>query len=269
MNKYVVRDWNKNYEIAQSRKIEGPLSWVATPCKHDGLGFRRIMALPDGAAVYGAWVLIVQVAAKCNPRGVLADERGPLTPEGLSFKTGCPEKIMQRAIEVVSSERVGWLLVEKWEHSGSSLPPQYSTEQYKTEHNKTDVSADADETDPRLLSWIDWWNDLKRDGVVASGVSREPISDEVKKGWKRYLDKKEVRQLLSDRDVLVQEIAASSFLREGWFTLAKLLGGKNRDGAYIAKRILEGGYRNTAKEQSVAMRPTFDASILGGTHDES
>jgi hypothetical protein len=248
MKKYSIRAWNENFEISQSRKIDGPLSWVAIPCKHDGLGFRRIMALEDGPAMYGAWALIVQVAAKCKPRGVLADERGPLTPEELSFKTGCPEGIFKRALEVLSSERVGWLVVEEWETTGSVLPPQDSTGHDTTVQDKTSKKAAvAAETPPELLSWIDWWNDLKREGLVAAGVSREPLGEDVRKGWKRVGDIKVVRQLLSDRDVLVQEIKASAFLREGWFTLAKLLGGKNRDGAYIVQRIVEGGYRDGAK----------------------
>lgn len=244
MNLYVVRDWKTHYEVSQSRKVHKTLSWVALPCKHDGLGFRRIMALPDGPQVYGAWVLIVQVAAKCSPRGRLADERGPITAEELSFKTGCPQKFFERAIEVVSSERVGWLLVEKWERAGSELPLQDRTGQDITEQDKTDTSDDADGPPPELLSWIDWWNDLKAQGLVAAGVSREPISDDVKRGWKRVCETKAVRQLLADREVLAKEILACAFLREGWFTLGKLLGGKNRDGAYIVQRIVDGGYRD-------------------------
>lgn len=109
---------------------------------------------------------------------------------------------------------------------------------------KEDVSAVAYETPAELLSWIAWWNDLKREGLVAAGVSGEPISEDVKRGWKRVCEIKVVRELLADRDVLVREIKASAFLREGWFTLSKLLGGKNREGAYIVQRIVDGGYRD-------------------------
>lgn len=113
---------------------------------------------------------------------------------------------------------------------------------------KEEVSADEPaEPPPELLSWIDWWNQLKQEGLVACGVSRDPISEDVKRGWRRVKEIRIVRQLLSDRDVLVREIQASAFLREGWFTLAKLLGGKNRDGAYFVQRIVEGGYRDGAK----------------------
>lgn len=265
---YVIKNWTQNFEVAQSRKVEGALSWLALPCKHDGLGFRRIMALPDGPAVYGAWVLIAQVAAKCEPRGTLVDERGPLTAEELSFKTGCPEESLKRALQVCTSERVGWIVVAEWEPSGIQVALQDKTRQNNTEQNQTDTSAEADGPSPELLSWIDWWNDLKRDGVVASGVSREPISDAVKKGWRRVCQIKEVRRLLSDRDVLVKEIGACPFLREGWFTLEKLLGGKNRDGAYIVQRIVDGGYRETRRVAAVAERPIIDPSALSFAGDE-
>ena len=41
---YRVRDWDTHFERSQSRKISGPLKWVAIPCKHDGKGLRRVMA---------------------------------------------------------------------------------------------------------------------------------------------------------------------------------------------------------------------------------
>lgn len=262
MNLYVIRDWDKNFEIAQSRKVEGALTWVAVPCKHDGLGFRRIMALEDGPAIYCAWCLIVQVAAKCSVRGRLCDERGPIGPEELAIKTGCGQAIFVRALQVLADQRIGWIVVDEWERNGIHLPTQDRTEQDRTEQNKTDTS-DAPPNggcDSRLLDWIDWWNDLKREGLVAAGVSREPPSEAVKKGWSRVCRSKEVRTLLSDRDVLAREIAACPFLREGWFTLEKLLGGKNRDGAYFAQRILDGGYREAKKDHHFE-RPQLDPAI--------
>lgn len=139
--------------------------------------------------------------------------------------------------------------------SGSGQNPMHSPMNHESgimNHEsgkmKEEVSADEPaEPPPELLSWIDWWNQLKQEGLVACGVSRDPISEDVKRGWRRVKEIRVVRQLLSDRDLLVQEIKASAFLREGWFTLAKLLGGKNRDGAYFVQRIVEGGYRDGAK----------------------
>lgn len=266
MTLYIIRDWNEHFECAQSRKIKGPMTWVSIPCKHDGLGFRRIMALSDGPAVYGTWVLIVEVAAKCKVRGVLADERGPLTSEELAFKTGCPQQNFDRALEILTSERVGWIVVDESHSATSTLPTQDPTLPNPTKPDQTDTSIDID-VDHRLLGWIDWWNDLKREGAVAAGVSREPPSEAVRAGWKRVEKSKELRRLLGDRDALAEKIRESDFLKEGWFTLEKLLGGKNRDRAYYVQRILDDGYRNQtwksngSKQQSAGKQ--YDPNAKG------
>jgi hypothetical protein len=129
---YSIRDWNTNFEVSQNRKVI-KWSWVATPLKHDGKSFRRLMAMPDGATVYGAWMLIVQVAAKCPIRGILRDGDGPLTPEDLAIKTGCPISVFENALKVLTSQHIGWMLVEQWEGGGITLPLQERTEQDRTQ----------------------------------------------------------------------------------------------------------------------------------------
>lgn len=125
-----VRNWGQNFECAQSRKVAGPLKFVAVPTKHDGKSYRRLMAHKNGQAIYCAWILIVQVAAKCPSRGILADDDGPLTVEDLFIKTGCPSTLFEEAFEVLSSKPIGWLEVtESTTDSGQngSLLPQQTT----------------------------------------------------------------------------------------------------------------------------------------------
>ena len=71
--RYRIRGWVELFENAQSRKC-ARLTWVPVPNKHDGKSFRRLMGLPNGPSLYGAWLLLLQVASKCPERGVLADE---------------------------------------------------------------------------------------------------------------------------------------------------------------------------------------------------
>lgn len=108
MPTYLIRDWNEHFETAESRKLK-KLSWVALPNKHDGKSFRRLMRMDDGMATYGVWVLIVQVASKCPKRGLLVDADGPLSAEDIADKTGVPEQLVSRALEVLSSERIKWI----------------------------------------------------------------------------------------------------------------------------------------------------------------
>lgn len=103
---YRVRDWPRHFETHESRKLK-TIKWVAVPNKHDGRGFRRLIhAGPD---VFGAWILILQVASKCPERGVLADADGPLTPEDLEAKTGCPATVFAAALKLLCSPAIGWM----------------------------------------------------------------------------------------------------------------------------------------------------------------
>jgi hypothetical protein len=145
---YTIRNWDERFEKAQSRKLEHALPWVAIPTKHDGLGFRRIMALEDGMAVYGAWILLLQIAAKCTPRGRLADENGPMDATDFAIKTGGRKEVFDRALNVLSGNKIGWILPTRWEDATSALPLQDSTEQDKTEQDKTGEAASPSLKDP-------------------------------------------------------------------------------------------------------------------------
>jgi hypothetical protein len=120
MNLYSIRDWDEHYEKAQTRKV-GKVQWVPFPVKHDGKTFRRLLAMPKGLEVFGAWCLIVQVAAKCPARGVLADESGPLTAEDLALKTGASAKAMEMALSVLSNQRISWIVVSEYQRDTNAM----------------------------------------------------------------------------------------------------------------------------------------------------
>lgn len=158
---YSVREWARHFEVAQSRKLTKSMTWVPTPCKHDGKSFRRIMLMPDGAAIYGAWMLIVQIAAKSPVRGVLADTDGPLDASDLAVKTGCPESVFERALSVLCSNKIGWIVGEQWESSGSSLPP-------KTGQDRTGQDKDS--------LWLESHGDGESDESTEA-IQSEPTAD--------------------------------------------------------------------------------------------
>ncbi|MFH1110371.1 MAG: hypothetical protein V1790_14415 [Planctomycetota bacterium] len=116
---YRIRGWDRTFENAASRKVR-MLSWIANPNRHDSGGYRRIMVLPDGLLIYGAWELIVQVASKMPVRGVLANENGPLDAEDLAARTGAPQSAFVRAFEVLTDQKIGWLEVVHYEHADST-----------------------------------------------------------------------------------------------------------------------------------------------------
>lgn len=140
---YRVRNWGDHFEISQTRRVDGPLKWVAIPTAHDGLRFRRLMRLPNGAAIYGVWILLVTVAARCKIRGTLSDVDGPLDAESLALKTDAPVDLVKQSLEILSSPAIGWL----------ETVPEYRTESSVGERSEIAPSAlgDRSEHAPRPL----------------------------------------------------------------------------------------------------------------------
>ena len=106
---YQIKDWSKIFEDANSRKRRGPMNRVLVATKHDGKGMKRLMLREDAARVYGAWMILVQLAAKCPTRGVLADDDGPLSLQDIHLKTGLSEADIQHALSILSAGPFHWL----------------------------------------------------------------------------------------------------------------------------------------------------------------
>lgn len=114
---YAVRDWELHFEKAQTRKCE-TMRWIPVPNKHDGKSYRRLMRHANGPALYGAWILILEVASKCPlQRGVLADENGPLDADDLEDKTDCAAAVFREAFDVLVSDKIGWLVRSEYQPS--------------------------------------------------------------------------------------------------------------------------------------------------------
>lgn len=114
MKLYGIKDWTKHYEVSDSKKVDGPLSWVAVRTKQDGFGFRRIVVERDRCELFSAWMLMVQIAAR-QPRqyrGKLVRDGRPLNAKALATMTGFPEGVFNRAFEFFSDPEMDWLTVE-------------------------------------------------------------------------------------------------------------------------------------------------------------
>ena len=111
---YQVHGWDGCFENAKSRTYD-ECSFVCMPNKQHGLGFKRIWAQPDGAAVFGCWCALIQTLSRQKkPRlGYLTDTGRPtgepFSAEDLAFMWGCPVDLVQRMLDVCSGPKVGWL----------------------------------------------------------------------------------------------------------------------------------------------------------------
>ena len=110
MKTYKIANWGETYENADTRKRKS-LFWVLVPNAHDGLGFCSIMEREDGPAIFGAWVLILQVASKCSNRGSLTSSKGrPYTARDIATITRAPVESIQDALNVLVE--IGWVVAD-------------------------------------------------------------------------------------------------------------------------------------------------------------
>ena len=137
---YIIKDWDRIYENAQSRKVD-KLLWVAMPNKHDSFGFRMLLSKPNGVALYGAWVLLVQLASKCEPRGTLVKSGVVLDIPTMAMLTNAPESILLEMIEAVQSKGIEWIEVR--DLGGSQATPSQLVDERVLETTEPGTRARA------------------------------------------------------------------------------------------------------------------------------
>ena len=111
---YRILDWDKHFENNRSRTLKR-LDWVPVPTKQDGDGYTELVGHKDGAAHLGCWLAIVQVAARCHPRGTLLRSSGgavqgtpmPHDCDSLSRMTRLPSETLSEAMQRLCI--IGWL----------------------------------------------------------------------------------------------------------------------------------------------------------------
>lgn len=130
---YQIRDWNEHFENNKSKERDR-CSFVCVPNKQHGMGFCRLMAEPDGAAIYGIWHCILGACSQQKrPREgwLTSDGRAPdghrtgtsWAPLDLSLKFRRPEAEIKRALDVLCSESIGWVVLHGECPSGARPVP--------------------------------------------------------------------------------------------------------------------------------------------------
>ena len=108
---FTIKDWDTLFENCASRKLKF-LGWVPIPNSHDSVAYSRLMNRKDGPEIFAAWILLIQVASKCQARGVLQSSDGrPYDAAEIAVKTRAPEKIFVKALPYLCS--VGWITSDK------------------------------------------------------------------------------------------------------------------------------------------------------------
>lgn len=106
---YRITNWGSLFENNRTRELK-KLDWVPVPNKHDGDGYALVMEQPDGPALIGAWLAILQVASKCDERGTLMrDTKIPHDPASIARQSRFPRDVIERALAFFSSREMQWL----------------------------------------------------------------------------------------------------------------------------------------------------------------
>ncbi len=113
MKIYRISKWSSTFEVSQSKRCD-TMKWVPVPYNPASYGMSALLMEKDGLEIYGLFILLVLEASQSDTRGVLI--RGingtPHDARTLSVKLRVPRQKIQRALDVLSSSEIGWLLVE-------------------------------------------------------------------------------------------------------------------------------------------------------------
>lgn len=113
---YRIKNWDAHFENYKSRGYDR-CSFCCLPNKQDGLGYGRLLALPDGDALYGAFVAVVLMVSKQKiPRQGYLTDTGlpgdyPLNAHDIAIKTKFNAARIQAMLDAVSNENIGWIEV--------------------------------------------------------------------------------------------------------------------------------------------------------------
>ncbi len=120
MKAYRIVDWKHLYENNRTREMKS-MQWVPVPVKHDGCGYLTLVQ-KNGAARLGAWLAILQTAAKSQPRGtLLRNGKTPHTAETIALVSRLDVKIIQETLDACIDPSIEW--IEVVELQGDKILP--------------------------------------------------------------------------------------------------------------------------------------------------
>ncbi len=114
-----VIDWDVHFENNRSRELK-EMRWIPLPNKMDGEGYGTLVDHPNGAAHFGAWVAIVEIASRQEVRGQIKD--GPFNlSHRLARISQLPAALFDEVIPRLV--QIGWIHIDREiPQEGAGLP---------------------------------------------------------------------------------------------------------------------------------------------------
>jgi hypothetical protein len=198
MIKYRISNWEETFEVSQSKRCE-VMKWIALPYNPSSYGFCALMERPDGPEVYGIFCMLALEASQSRTRGELTrgSRETPHDARTLSVKLRVKEAKLKAAIQVLSSEEVGWIEAEVIpEEEDQSLP-----------------GFDSERTPSRLDTSAPTVQDgTVQDGTGQDETEQDPTSKEVEgvmpAGWKSMSQEKAKKARVKSNTPLMVELGS-------------------------------------------------------------
>lgn len=102
---YKVKGWATTYENNRTRELKR-LEWVPVPNKMDGSGYNELVDHPNGAAHFGAWIAILEIASRQDVRGQLPQSSTGIAP-ALARISRLPLQLFEEVLPRLVS--IGWI----------------------------------------------------------------------------------------------------------------------------------------------------------------
>ena len=189
---YRIASWSEHFENNRTRELRS-MTWVPVPNRMDGDGYTQLVEHKDGPAHFGVWVVLLEVASKCDPRGTLlrcgaAGSRLAHDASSIARLTRFPPKLIEDALARLVE--IGWIERVPFDAGGlgeapqaratppqetATLPQAGAPSRAREERNEGKGRNGKDETSqpageipaslrtPRFLAALDEWLKYKRE----------------------------------------------------------------------------------------------------------
>lgn len=265
---YRIRNWDENYESNQSRaKCPKAMPWVRIRTRHDTTTFGRVMRADRSGGKYGAWILLVTIAAKCAIRGMLVHNSGPLEPADIAEQTGLSEEAVIEALEFFSSPSIGWL--------EEVSKADFEAMQTDSHHSRTEVrmirTTSAPKCEKSAPIELELESELegdkeqeaktktqrrKRGEAAAAGQESKAVFE----AWNTIAHVSSARELTPARQRAIKARLAEPFFREHWPQAI--------DRVRRSRFCQGGGTQGWKADLDWFLRPDTCAKILEGKFDD-
>lgn len=190
---YQIRNWDHpqlGYENNRTREKVGVLDWFKTRIQLGTEELNYLLGLPDGPSLYGAWCLLLQMAARCRPRGkFLRFDGAPHSIESMAQNCGITAGLCKSAIEAVL--KIGWL------ESKSFTRHAYTDGTRVRDERRTSDEATAETVRKSAASRATRGVELSRETLTPP----QPPSPNGKGGHERRLTRDERRRAELAKDI--------------------------------------------------------------------